>query len=426
MIREPAVAYNRALFITSPIKMRGFRRRSEMSLLLLASLYYLCCIPSVHCNATFPPQTAENRQVDDNPRKLNPHHKSRYYEFLNDNSRTNNTTLMDVWLCLACALGWSCWFLSSMQPPDRLIFETRDSKKIMGHVLQVTLGEDNLGTGIPVYHAVVDYVVEGDVDVEPLQIRKVFSTKRLLAEGFANVEVLVLTDDPTTAILFDDFVELKSDQEKQDAPSIAYLVVAYLVAAILIGTSIVGSVLVILRMEKPLFGWISLGVTAVLLYPTASFINNMISYVCSLAGPLTERPGEIIHGQRMHCTGKRCHALDPCEVFGDDEKEPTIKKFFELSSLQLPSVNHPITGIKQRQGSSTPNCKLFPNAGCGFGAFNVHLPDARPRTGSSVSSMSTSQNSNEKNTMKDRIGVKDTSILEKYEMHVAMEENSNQ
>ena len=57
----------------------------------------------------------------------------------------------------------------------------------MGHVLQVTLGEDNLGTGIPVYHAVVDYVVEGDVDGEPLQIRKVFSTKKLLEEGKENL-----------------------------------------------------------------------------------------------------------------------------------------------------------------------------------------------------------------------------------------------
>ena len=307
-----------------------------------------------------------------------------------------------------------------MQPNDRLLFETRDSQKVMGHVLQLTLGEDNLGTGIPVYHAVVDYVVEGDVDGEPLQIRKVFSTNRLLEEGFANVEVLVLTDDPTTAILMEDFLEQKKDQEAhaRDAPSIAYLVMIYLVAAVLIGTSIVGSVLVILRMKAPLFGWISLGIGVVLMYPTALWLTNSLSYLCSMAGPLHERPGSIIHGHRYTCSGKRCGAmLDPSEIFGDDEKHSNNNsKTLELADLNVPPLdnnNKNTDGKKMIMEAPTPQ-NLFPNAGCGFGAFNVHLPLGRPRTSSSVSSMSNSKSSHQR-----KMAPADKSVLEKYELHVA-------
>jgi hypothetical protein len=370
----------------------------------------VCCLCSL---STFPGGARGSIDISHKTttsRFLNPHHKSRYYDFLNDDSRAKNTSLMDVWLCLACAMGWACWFVSSLRPPDRLVYETRESKKVWGNVLQVTLGEDNLGTGIPVYHAIVDFVVEGDIDDEPLQIRKVFSTKKLLEEGFANVEVLVLTEDPTTAILMEDFLELKKDQDKQERPSLTFLILTYLIAGILIGTSIVGSVLVILRMERPIFGWISLVITVVLIFPTAILLNNVISYICAMAS-LTERPGEIIHGERMYCTTKRCHGtIDPFTVFTDDEEKPN--KTLELSTLHVPGRP---SFVKHKE-PLTPK-KLFPNAGCGFGAFNVHLPHRRPRTGSSVSSMSASQNSNERN-MVDKIGQKHPRILKKYEMHM--------
>ena len=364
----------------------------------------------------------ETRNTAKQYRNLNQHHghhKSSYYKFLNDEAQSKHTTLMDVWLCLACALGWSCWFVSTTQPNDRLLFETRDSQKVMGHVLQLTLGEDNLGTGIPVYHAVIDYVVEGDVDGEPLQIRKVFSTNKLLEEGFANVEVLVLTDDPTTAILMEDFLEQKKDQEKlaRDSPSMAYLVMIYLVAAILIGTSIVGSVLVILRMKSPLYGWISLGIGVALMYPMAHWLTNSLSYLCSMAGPLHERPGSIIHGQRYTCSGKRCGAmLDPSEIFGDDEKPSNgnTSKTVELADLNVPDLNNNADDRKIKEVPPTPQ-HLFPNAGCGFGAFQVHLPLGRPRTNSSMSSMSTSQNSHHQR----KLAPADKSVLEKYELHVA-------
>ena len=141
-------------------------------------------------------------------RELNQRNNNRYYELFDSSQSNSNTTLLDVWLCLACALGWSIWLISSKQPPQELIFEQQESAKAMGHVLQVSLGEDSLGTGIPVYYAVVDFVVQGASDEEHIQVRKVFTSKSLLEEGFANVEVMYLVDDPTTAVLMEYFLDL--------------------------------------------------------------------------------------------------------------------------------------------------------------------------------------------------------------------------
>jgi hypothetical protein len=98
----------------------------------------------------------------------------------------------------------------------------------------------------------------------------------------------------------------------------------------------------------------------------------------TLALPLVERPGVIIHGQRLYFTSKRCHGLlDPFEVFGDDESRQDNKKggnngtALELSSLQVPSIDQ-----NKLNRWETPS-SAYPNAGCSFGAFNVHLPSVR-------------------------------------------------
>jgi hypothetical protein len=107
-------------------------------------------------------------------------------------------------------------------------------------------------------------------------------------------------------------------------------------------------------------------------------------------------------------------------MFGDDDarsiKNQEMCTSVELADIQLPSLSK---SEDKRKDPATPK-HLFPNAGCGFGSFNVHLPG--PRTGSSVSSMSASQNSNER-ACEDKIVRNDTSILDKYEMHVAQQDN---
>eukprot|EP00536_Pseudo-nitzschia_multiseries_P008257 jgi/Psemu1/325124/estExt_fgenesh1_pg.C_2080004 len=324
-------------------------------------------------------------------------HKSSYYQFQesngNSNSNGNNntpTTLSDVWLCLACALGWSIWLVSTRQPPQQLIFEQEDSSKAMGHVLQVSLGEDILGTGIPVYYALVDFVAKGDTDEDHIQVRKVFTSKKILEEGFANVEVLYLTNDPTIAILMDDLLDQKSERETQAPPSTTYFVVIYVVSVLLIGTSLYGGIRMANRLDTPL-------------YATASV---------ELSG-IGGGGGQQQQQQQGQGGGRR-----------------------------------------RRRGRLTPKHLLFPNAGCGFGNFNVHLPTGRQRASSSVSSMSASASQHSTATTTATAAVtdkvccggggcasststsgsgcggniivrNDTSILEKYELHVSTNANAN-
>ena len=364
-------------------------------------------------------QLSKNRHHS-RERKLDNGHKSRYYQFQDGDTRSNTTptTLSDVWLCLACALGWSIWLVSTRQPPQQLIFEQQDSSKAMGHVLQVSLGEDILGTGIPVYYALVDFVVKGDTEEDHIQVRKVFTSKKLPEEGFANVEVLYLTNDPTIAILMDDLLDQKKEQESQSPPSAEYFALIYIVSVVLIGTSLYGGIRMASRLEKPLYGWISLGFGVLILYPAAKLLYRAVTYLYSLAGPLTERPGVIVHGRRLYWA-KQCHGtLNPFEILG--ATETYIKKDSDSISVELPELQ----GRRSRNAGKKSHNSLFPNAGCGFGNFNVHLPAGRARASSSFSSMSASasQHSTEKSRAGDIVR-NDTSILEKYEIHVSSENN---
>ncbi len=360
-------------------------------------------------------------------RELNNNHNRRksqyYYEYLDNDAQTNTTTsLLDVWLCLACALGWSIWLISAMQPPQQLVFEQRETAKAMGHVLQVSLGEDTLGTGIPVYYAVIDFVVQGDTDDEHIQVRKIFSSKKLIEEGFANVQVVYLKDDPTTAILLDDLHDQKEERDSESSPSTTMNAALYFVSLLLIGFSFFGGIRMAGRLEYPLYGWISLAIGFLLLYPAAKLLYRLVTHLYSLAGPITDRPGIIVHGKRLYWKNQ-CHdTLNPLEILGVDTRSSRHKsnRTMELSDLQIPNIAR---NTRERAGIdelATP--KMFPNAGCGFGNFNVHLPTGRPRTSSSVSSISASASQNsEKNSV---IVRSDTSILEKYELHVSATEQN--
>jgi len=356
-------------------------------------------------------QQFQKHNGDDSPnqRKLNHRRKSTYYEFLESKKSTSPTTLFDVWLCLACALGWSIWMFSTQRPAQEVIFEQQDSKMAVGHVQAVSLGEDILGTGIPVYYALIDYVVEGETDQEHIQVRKVFASKKLLEEGFANVEVLYLLDDPTIAILMDDFVAQTKERDNQSNQSPTNNVVPkamYFVSVLVIVIILLAGILLAGRMERPLYGYISLGIGLLLLYPSAKWLYKLITHLYSLAGPLTERPGEIIHGKRLYWK-HQCHGtLNPMEILGVGEKRNSS---IELSDLQVPGLGDTTIDSHRVRDTAKPSAtpKLFPNAGCGFGNFNVHLPNPlhpptgsnsanpthdlrRPRTNSSVSSMSAS------------------------------------
>ena len=212
------------------------------------------------------------------------------------------SSLSDVWLCLACALGWTVWMLSSTRPEyaEMLRYQNESSKKVLGHVLQSSLGQDLDGTGIPTYNAVIDYVVQ--FSEHPVQVRKCFQTRHLLQEGFANIELLVLAEDPTMSVLLDDYLADVHDRRRHHpssgASSFWTTLVTYLLGFVLIGTSLVGAIRAVKRLEPEYqqWGWASFGVGLVMLYPVASIIHSGATYCYRCLGPVSSRPGRIIHG----------------------------------------------------------------------------------------------------------------------------------
>ena len=326
------------------------------------------------------------------------------------------SSLSDIWLCLACAVGWCVWLVSATRSHSRTessVFESQQSKIIYGNVLQVTLGEDSDGTGIPVYHTLVDYVVESEEpDEEPLQVRKCFSTRKLLEEGFANVQVLVLLDDPTTSVLFDDFFQDKNErtQQQMEPPDMIYAIIVYLIACILIVTSLVGGVHAYIKLdpEQALWGKISLGVGIVLLYPVALLLYHMLSWGYRWTAPLVSRPGVIIHGAQRYWLKKCGATLNPLEVMGTFDggdnvvaasrnnnsppttfhrtKHTTPHKYKRRTETTLSSVlemSHVTSSeddISGDSGIQVVKKPRYPNAGCGFGNFNVLMPVPIPQT----------------------------------------------
>jgi hypothetical protein len=158
-------------------------------------------------------------------------YNSVYYNYNDDDSsgsvhhkRTKRqtreyTNLTDVELCLLTALAWTVMmirsFLSSKKKSfdERFIEQKESMLLVRGHVLQVSRkNDDEVGVGEPKYTAVIDYVIEREQTHESIQIRKHFDTQQFLEQGFANVELLVLPEEPTHSILKEDF-ERKLHQE---------------------------------------------------------------------------------------------------------------------------------------------------------------------------------------------------------------------
>lgn len=345
------------------------------------------------------------------------HYKSgSAYQYKNYRNKKSDvySSLADIWLCLACALGWTVWLVSTMRSQSNvdagmmgmgsIMFEEKESREVIGNVLQVSLGEDPDGTGIPVYHTLVDYVVENedDPDEDPLQIRKCFTTRHLLQEGFANVKVLVLLEDATTSILMEDFVQDRwtRSMQKLEPPDMIYTTMVYLMAAILIITSLIGGLhaYFLLDPEHMMWGKVSLAVGTLLLYPVALLIFLILDAGYRWAAPLIQRPGVIIHGAK-NIWDRKCGAtLNPLEVMGGnsfeastpspaEEKaaarrkrrtESNLSAVMEMSSVTSNSIDSRQRKHKERQEQKKyTRSPMYPNAGCGFGNFNVMLPRGR-------------------------------------------------
>ena len=290
------------------------------------------------------------RQRDPRRRDGHRYHQqqhSNYYQFNNNNNnsspiRTSTihnkkskkqltdpySHLQDVWFCLAMAVGWTVWMLSTFVKSDWARYQN-DSVLVRGHVLQVSIEEDSLGTGIPTYKAVIDYMIENPVvaaaaaagtgldssypslnhhhdgsSPETIQIRKHFETQHLLTEGFANVELLVLPTEPTHSVLREDYEQAVEEQYKeQEEMSIVMRGsfckrVSTIFAAVLVMVSLAGSVQVVTKLD-PLIrwkGWLILCVGVTLLLPAALVVHRALVAIQRTMEWQSNKAGIILRG----------------------------------------------------------------------------------------------------------------------------------
>jgi Protein of unknown function (DUF3592) len=258
----------------------------------------------------------------------------------------DETDLVDVFFCLALALVWTVWMLRSFLKSDLLRY-SQDSITVRGHVLQVTRQEEtSLGTGIPTYKAVIDYMVSttgttttaaggggpggDDETTSKIQIRKQFETQTHLEQGFANVELLVLQDEPTHSVLKEDWeAQVVEEMDSTSACKFCCLTskcwkrlwIACCIAIILLSLS--ASVVAVHRLphEQRSTGWIIATVGIALLLPTAVAIRMLLTALQRSLQQGSEAAGVIVQGARLQ--NYSCDALDNIFTSGCDDETHT-------------------------------------------------------------------------------------------------------
>jgi hypothetical protein len=297
----------------------------------------------------------------------------------------DETDLVDVGFCLALALVWTVWMLRSFLKSDLLRY-SQDSITVRGHVLQVTMQEEtSLGTGIPTYKAVIDYMVTttstaggagpgavggvGD-DTEAssshkIQIRKQFETQTHLEQGFANVELLVLQNEPTHSVLKEDWeaqVEEMEAEQRQEAGRGIFsgcccsskwwkrLWIACCIVIILM--SLLASVVAVHRLphEQRSTGWICVCAGIALLLPTAVLIRMLLTAVQRSLQQGSEAAGVIVQGGATGLKNYSCDALENIftSACDDDEKNKAISAVAVAASTTPGGGGNAATGGGQQ------------------------------------------------------------------------------
>lgn len=237
--------------------------------------------------------------------------------------------LSDVWLCLAMALGWTVWMLSSFVRSDLMRY-SKGSVLVRGHVLQVSVVDSFGGSTLPTYKAVIDYMVDSKQTQERIQVRKHFETQHMLEEGFANVELLVLPDEPTYSVLREDYNQQIEDQKEDEQESFippSYCKrISMAFAGILTVLSLAGCVEVVARLD-PLErwkGWLSLCTGVTFLLPAGLSIHRSLVAVHRVM-EWQSRAGAVILRGATSKLGRSCwddtNVLDPRSACDDQEQD---------------------------------------------------------------------------------------------------------
>lgn len=187
--------------------------------------------------------------------------------------------------------------------------------------------------------------------VSQIQIRKNFITQQRLEEGFANVELLVLPEEPTHSVLRDDW-EKEMEQSEMDGslwqrPLCKRVVLS--AAALLVAGSVFAAIMAVTNLD-PLFrwqGWLSVCIGVGMLLPSAIFINRILTAFQNSLYP-TEQVGVVISGGQADTIGKSASMTDPfwkspfyCDSLDAgmcDDEEPVETKSPLWRGIQMPDA----------------------------------------------------------------------------------------
>lgn len=251
----------------------------------------------------------------------------------------------------------------------------------------MSIEDDQLGTGIPTYHALIDYIitVRREADAARIQVRKSFQTQHLLQQGFANVELLVLPEEPTSSVLKEDWQREVAAQEQAEEDIISiggfgdlgaqkgvgnpggsgtvWGVVekdggrmttlsrvdvwakrtSLILSGILVTASLIGAVQAVHRIPNErasLLGWISVVVGAVLLWPLAMAMLRLVSCVQHLGRLPSEKTGIILKCDTSAQLSSTINNNDDDEKVYAQHQDKELNKG-NTSTRHLDKVNHP-------------------------------------------------------------------------------------
>lgn len=240
-----------------------------------------------------------------------------YYNYNDDDDirryKMPHTTLPDVLLCLVTSLAWAVWLIRSIvvnQNP----FQRDDLLYVHGNVLQV---EQIPTEGIPSYEIVVDYVLQEQATTK--QFRKTLHCDRELAVGFANVELVVVPEDPDKTILKE---QLQDHQQTIVSPKWKKLSTVF--AALLVLASLAGTIQVVLLLDanERWKGWLTLCLGVSVLWPAGLCVHH-------LTQTFSKRV-KIVNSEQ-HAGLCKCGSVDPTEH--------SAKPFQETTSYTVPETS---------------------------------------------------------------------------------------
>jgi hypothetical protein len=225
-------------------------------------------------------------------------------------------------------------------------------------------------------YTLVDYVAELDwLKQGALQVHKCFSMCKLLDKGFANKQVLVLVETPMTLILMNGFVTKKKKEqckEQQEPPSLMYTAF-FSVVGILVVKSLVGGIHAMPRLDpsQKLYGNINLEVATMLFYPTVVLLYSSVAII----NGLVPWPNPWSH-YKLRLKIMANFQDDALSIAHTDSGDKPKSAKLQAVTI-MPSMD--TRRLLNNKNKFEPQSPYYPNAGCGFGNFDLHLP-----TGSSI------------------------------------------